>query len=132
MRSTLHIFGNTCSLYTKSLVITDTNLLGVNLDGITERLCERLSEPFSIKVLDSNFLMVSTFPLAYPCPKMIQECVQMYDVPNNNIMKKDGSVLLSITIESVSKLFCLEEKEFYDMTPTSSLLKFLARNSRCL
>lgn len=126
MRSTLHIFGNTHSLYRKSPIILDTNLLGFNLEGITERLCQRLSEPFSMKVLDCNFLMASTFPPTYPCQELIQECMKMYDIPNNNILKKDGSVLLSITRESVSNLFCLEEQEFADMTPTSSLVKFLA------
>ena len=71
MKSTLHIFGNACSLQCRSLIIVDTDLLGVDLGGVLERLCERLAQPFSTVVLNINFLMVSTFPLAYPCPELI-------------------------------------------------------------
>ena len=71
MKSTLHIFGNTYSLQCRSPIIADTNLLGVDLRGVLERLCERLAQPFPTIVLDTKFLMASTFPLAYPSPELI-------------------------------------------------------------
>ena len=96
MKSTLHLFGNTHSLQCRSHIIADTNLLGVDLGGVFERLCERLTKPFSTKVLDTNFLMASTFPLAYPYPELIQECIHMYNVSKGNILKKYGSILLNV------------------------------------
>ena len=71
MNSTLHIFGNTRSLQSKSLVVSDIDLLGVNFGSVVERLCEKLTKPFSTKVLASNLLMASTFPLAYPCTNVV-------------------------------------------------------------
>ena len=105
MKSTLHLFGNTHSLQCRSPIIVDTNLLGVDLGGVLEKLCERLAKPFSTKVLDTNLLMASTFSPTYPCPELIQECMYMYNVSKGNILKKDGSVLLNFNRETISSLF---------------------------
>ena len=109
MKSILHLFGNTHSLQCKSPIVSDIDLLGVDLGDVTERLCETLAKHFSTKVLDTNLIMASTFPLAYPCPELIQECIHINNVFGGNILKKDGSVLLSVNRETVSRLFHLEE-----------------------
>ena len=75
--------------------MSDTDLLGVVLGGVAERLCERLAKPFSTEMLDTNLLMASTFPPAYPCLELIQECIHMDNVSGGNILKKYGSMLLS-------------------------------------
>ena len=127
MKSTLRNFGNTHILCSKSPIVSETYLLGVNLGRVIERLCEKLAQPFSTKVLDTNFLMASTFPGAYPCMEFIQDCIQRHDIRSGNILKKDKSILLNISRVIVSKLFHLEEKEFADLTPTLSWDRFLEK-----
>ena len=48
----------------------------------------------------------------------------MYNVPGGNILKRDGSVLLSINRETMSRLFHLEEQQFVDLTPALSMTRF--------
>ena len=105
MKSKLHNFGNTHNLQCKSPIVLDTDLVGVGLGGVAERLCERLAKPFSTEVLDTNFLNAPNFPLACPCPKLIQECIHMYNVSRGNKLKKDGSILLSVNRETISDYF---------------------------
>ena len=124
MKSTLHLFGNTRSLKCRSPIIVDIDLLGVDLGSVAERLCERLVKRFSTKVLDTNLLMASTFPPAYPCLELIKECIHMYNVSKGNILKKDGSVLLNVNKETISRLFHLE-----DLTPTFSMSTFSKKES---
>ena len=124
MKSTLYIFGNTHSFQCESPIVSNIDQLGVDLWGIAERLCEGLVIPFFTKVLDTNLLMCSTFLLAYCCPELIQERTHISNVSRGNTLKKDGSVLLSINRETVSKLFHLEEKYFIDLTPSLSTTRF--------
>lgn len=124
MKSTLQLFGNTHSLKCISPIVADTNLLGVDLGGVVEILCEGLVKPFSTKVLDINLLMASTFLPAYPFPKLIQETIHMYNVSKGNILKKDGSVLLNLNTETISRLFHLEEQQFFDLTHALSIARF--------
>ena len=76
-------------------------------------------------ILDSNFLISSTFPQALSCPELIHECISRYDITSQSILKRDCSVLLSVSREFVSKVFHLEEHTFVDLTPTSSEAKFM-------
>ena len=99
----------TLSLQCRSPIITNIDLLGVDLGGFLERLCERLAQPFSTIMLETNLLMASTFPLAYPFPEWIQECMHMYNVSKGHILKKDGSVLLDVNRDTMASLFHLEE-----------------------
>ena len=124
MKSTLHIFGNTHSLQCRSPIIVDTDLQGVDLGKVSERFCERLAQPFSIVVLYTNLLMSSTFPLTYPCPKIIQECIHTHNVSKGHILKKNGSVMLVVNRETVPRLFQLKEQPFIDLTPVLFVARF--------
>ena len=123
MKSTLHLFGITHSLQCRSPIVANIDLLVVELGGITKRLFERIVKPFYTKVLDTNLLMASIFPPAYPCLELIQECIHMYNFSRGNTLKKDGSVLLNVNRETVSRLFHLEEKQFSELTLALSMAK---------
>ena len=51
----------------------------------------------------------------------------MYNVSGGNILKRDGSVLLSVNREAMSRLFHLEEQQFVDLTPTLFMGIFLEK-----
>ena len=125
MKSTLHLFGNTCSLQCRSPIIADTDLLGVDFGGVFERLCKRLAKPFSSKVLVTNLLMSSTFPPAYPYPELIKKCIHMYNVSKGTILRKDIIFLLNFSRETVSSLFHLEEQQFANLTTALSTTTFV-------
>ena len=46
-----------------------------------------------------------------------------------NILKKDGSIFLSVNRETIPRLFSLEEKQFVDLTPTLSVARFLEQEN---
>lgn len=129
MNSTLHLSRNTHILQCRSLIIADTNLLGVDLGSVSEGVCERMAKHLSTKVLDTNLLMATTFPPGYPCPNLIQECIHMYNVSKGTKLRKEISVLLNVNRETMSSLFHLEEEQFSDFTPTLFVARFSKKAS---
>ena len=98
MRSVLHFFGNVSSLECKKPVICDTNLEGVKVEDLQAKFLEYADEVNGcIKVLTSGLIKVVSFPPTFISPKLIQLCIDHYDVRSKSIVNRDDDTILSIT-----------------------------------
>ena len=106
MRSILHFLGNVSSLECKKPVICDTNLEGVKVEDLQAKFLEYANEVNGcMEVLTSGLIEATAFPPAFIIPKLLQLCIDHYDVRSKSIVSKDGNTILSITRETIASFF---------------------------
>ena len=113
MRSVLHFFGNFSSLECKKSVICDTNLEGVKVEDLQAKFLEYANKVNGcMEVLTSGLIEAVAFPPAFISLKLLQLCIDHYDVRSKSIVNKDGNTILSITRETIASIFQLTTNTF--------------------
>ena len=65
-----------------------------------------------MEVLTSGLIEAATFPPAFISPKLLQLCIDHYDVRSKSIVSRDGNTILSITRETIASIFRLTKNTF--------------------
>lgn len=86
--------------------------MGVDVKRISDGIFNQLAEHFSLEVLPSGLLQVTTFPLVIMSPELIQESINHYENRAKSIRKNNGESLLSITRETIMLVFKIPMKTF--------------------
>ena len=102
MRSVLHFLYNVSNLECKKLVICDTNLEGVQVEDLQEKFLEYDDEVNGcMEVLTSELIKAVAFPPTFISPKLLQLCIDHYDVRSKSIVSRDGNTILSTIRETI-------------------------------
>ena len=135
MRSVLHFLGNVSSLECKKPIICDTNLQGVKVENLQAQFLEYSSETNGcMEVLTSGLIEVAAFPPALTSPKLLQLCIDHYDVKRKSIVSEDGTTILSILRETITSVLHLTTNTFVVFSPTQVVAEYRATlgNSKIL
>ena len=62
-----------------------------------------------MEVLTSGLIEVVAFPPVLVSPKLLQVCIDHYDVRSKSIVSKDGNIVLSISRE-IFLLYCVYQR----------------------
>lgn len=71
MKLIFHLFGKATSLACESPIISDSNLMGYNLEEFKERLEMKADEPFIEEIVESGLVESTSFLPTFLCPKII-------------------------------------------------------------
>ena len=77
-----------------------------------------------MEVLTSGLIEAAAFPLAFVSPKLLQLCIDHYDVKSKSIVSSDGTTILSISREAISSILQLTMNTFSLFSPTQSLAEY--------
>ena len=126
----LHFLGDTFGLECKKPVICDTNLQGVKEESLQAKFLEYSSETNGcMEVLTSGLIEVAAFPPSFVSPKILQLCIDHYDVKSKSILSKDGTIVLSILRETVASVLHLTTNTFVVFSPTQVVAEYWATPS---
>ena len=105
MKSLLQFFRNISSLECRKPIISDTNLEGVRLEKLQENIIEQAEKVSSyLKILTSGLIEAATFPTSFLSPKLLQLCMDHYDVRTKSILNKDEEPVFSISWQTISSI----------------------------
>ena len=77
-----------------------------------------------LEILTRDLIEAAAFPPALLTLKLLQPCIDQYDVRTKIILNKDGEPMISISRETISSNLCLPECTFTTFTPTQSLVEY--------
>lgn len=125
MKSILHFFGNVSNLECKKPMIYDTNLEGVNVEKLQSNFLKSSNEVNGcMEVLTSGLIESVAFPPAFVNPKLLQLCIDHYDVKSKSIVSSNGNTILPISRETISSVLQLTSNTFSTFSPTHALAEY--------
>ena len=77
-----------------------------------------------MEILTSGLVKATTFPPALLSPRLLQICIDHYDVRSKSIVNKDGGPILSISRETFASILHLLESTFPTFSTIQSLAKY--------
>ena len=63
-------------------------------------------------------------------PKLLQLCIDHYDVKSKSIVSRDGTTILFISRETISSILCLTKNTFATFSPTQALAEYRVTPSK--
>lgn len=77
-----------------------------------------------MEVLTSGLIDATAFPPAFVSPKLLQICIDHYDIKSKSIVSRDGTTILSISRETISSILQLTTNTFATFSPTQALAEY--------
>lgn len=74
----------------------DTFLTNEDMKKLLARFANPPPDSISQKFTDSSLLQASTFPEAFPCPKLVLACIDRYDAIEKCIHTFNGEILVYV------------------------------------
>lgn len=113
MRPTLPKLGHNYCLVSPLPKLGDTSLALVNLSDFLDRAKNLVQNSMMERIVKSGLVEAAAFPIA-PCPELVLECMNRYDVEHRCIRNVNGEVLLKIDRETIMVGMGIAHKEAYE------------------
>lgn len=92
----------------------DTSLALANLSDFLERDKNPFQNSMMERIVKSGLIENTAFPIVAPCPELVLECMNRYDVEHGCIRNINGQVLLKNDRKTVMAPLGIPHKESYE------------------